>query len=348
MKKYLNLLSMGMSMKKSHKNMNAKNFSKGIVKVDIPELGEVIRGKVRDNWVIKKGNSKIRVMITTDRQSVFVKNICTIPGKGQISNLISEFWFDLMKDIVPNHKIAVPHPNVLIARQAVSVIPVEVVLRRYMAKGLTPTSVYVNYIEKGRREIYGIKFPDGILPNQEFPMGTIITPTTKASDGHDEELTNFEAQDIVDGKFGVGIWNKIETIAHEVFERARIHCLNRDIILVDTKFEFGIDENGNIMLIDEILTPDGSRFWVKSKYEDSFKRQEVPEFDKDVLVRWLKEKGFNGNGEIPEVPSEIINKMIFAYSEPYKIITGKELSHPTSDESAIKKVVLKYIQNAFR
>lgn len=335
-------------MSRFFKDMNTKNFSKGLFQVDIPELGEVIRGKVRDNWIIKKDNSKIRVMVTTDRQSAFVKNICTIPGKGQISNLISEFWFDLTKDIVPNHKIAIPHPNVLIAKQAVSVIPVEVVLRRYMAKGLTPTSVYFNYIEKGRREIYGIKFPDGILPNQEFPMGTILTPTTKALDGHDKELTNFEAQNIVDSKFGVGTWNKVEIVAHKVFERARIHCLGRNIILVDTKFEFGVDENGNIMLIDEILTPDGSRFWLKSKYEDSFKRQEAPEFDKDVLVRWLTEKGFNGDGEIPEITSEIIDKMIFAYSEPYKIITGKELPHQNSDETTIRKVVLKYIQNAFR
>lgn len=339
---------MDISTKKLHKNMNTKNFSKGLFQIDIPELGEVIRGKVRDNWIIEKGNLKIRVMVTTDRQSAFVRNICTIPGKGQISNLISEFWFDLTKDIVSNHKISVPHPNVLIAKQAVSVIPVEVVLRRYMAEGLTPTSIYFNYIEKGRREIYGIKFPDGILPNQELPMGTILTPTTKALDGHDKELTNIEAQKIVDGKFGLGTWTKIDTVAHVIFERARIHCLERDIILVDTKFEFGIDENDNIMLIDEVLTPDGSRFWLKSKYDESFKKQETPEFDKDVLVRWLKEKGFNGNGEIPEIPLKIINKMLFAYTEPYKIITDKELPHSVSDQTTIKEVILKYIQNAFR
>jgi len=339
---------MATTMNRFYKDMNAKNFLKGLNKVDIPELGMVMRGKVRDNWIIERDGSKIRVMVTTDRQSVFVKNICIIPGKGQISNLISEFWFDLMKDIVPNHKIAVPHPNVLIARQAVSVIPVEVVLRRYMTKGLTPTSVYFNYVEKGRREIYGIKFPDGILPNQEFPMGTILTPTTKALDGHDKELTNFEAQTIVDGKFGVGTWNKIETIAHKIFERARVYCLDKGIILVDTKFEFGIDENGDIMFIDETLTPDGSRFWLKSDYEDSFKRQETQEFDKDVLARWLKEKGFNGNEEAPEIPSEIIEKMIFAYSEPYKMITDKELPDPTFDMATIREVVLKYIQNAFR
>lgn len=337
-----------MSMKKQYKNMNTKNFSKGLYQIDIPELGNPIRGKVRDNWVIENGNLKIRVMITTDRQSAFVKNICTIPGKGQISNLISAFWFDLTKGIVPNHMIAVPHPNILIAKQAVAVVPVEVVLRRYMAKGSTPTSVYFNYIEKERREIYGIKFPDGILPNQEFPMGTILTPTTKAPDGHDKELTNNEAQIIVDNKFGVGVWTKIDTIAHAIFEKARTYCLERGIILVDTKFEFGIDESGNIMLIDEVLTPDGSRFWLESEYEESLKKQKTPKFDKDVLVRWLKEKGFDGKGEIPEIPPEVIDKMLFAYAEPYKLITGKELSSPVSDQVVIKEVVLKYIQNAFR
>ena len=337
-----------MSMKKLHKDMNTKNFSRGLSQVDIPELGEPIRGKVRENWIVEKENSKIRVMITTDRQSAFVRNVCIIPGKGQISNLISAFWFDLTEDIIPNHKIAVPHPNVLIAKQAVAVVPVEVVLRRYMAKGLTPTSVYFNYIEKGRREIYGIKFLDGILPNQEFPMGTILTPTTKALDGHDKEITNTEAQKIVDDKFGFGTWTKIDTVAHAIFERARIYCLERGVILVDTKFEFGIDENGNIMLIDEVLTPDGSRFWLKSKYEESFKKQETPEFDKDVLMRWLKENGFDRSYEIPEIPSEVIDQMLFAYSEPYKLITGKELPYPVSDQAVIKEVVLKYIQNAFR
>ena len=337
-----------MNMREFIKNMSIKNSSKGLCEVKIPELGKPIKGKVRENWIIEKGNSKIRVMITTDRQSAFVRNICTIPGKGQISNLISVFWFNLTKDIVPNHLIDVPHPNVLIAKQAISVIPIEIVLRRYMAEGSTPTSVYFNYIEKGRREIYGIKFPDKLLPNQEFPMGTILTPTTKALDGHDKELTNQEARIIVDSKFGIGTWNKISTAAHAIFERARTHCLDKGIILVDTKFEFGIDENGNIMLIDEVLTPDGSRFWLKSEYEKSFKRQETQKFNKDILVKWLKEKGFEGKGEIPEIPPNVIKKMLFAYEEPYKLIVGKELPTPISDQIIIKEAVLKYLQNAFR
>jgi phosphoribosylaminoimidazole-succinocarboxamide synthase len=237
--------------------------------INIPELGDPVRGKVRDNWVVENKGSKIRIMVTTDRQSAFIRNICTIPGKGEISNLISEFWFEKTKDIIPNHKIAVPHPNVLIAKQAAKVIPIEVVVRRYMATGVTPTSIYFNYIEKGRREIYGIKFPDGLLPNQEFPMGNILTPTTKALNGHDEELTHDQTLHIVDREFGPGLWEKIDQIAHALFERARVHCLSKGVLLVDTKFEFGIDGNGNLMLIDEVLTPDGSRFWLKDTYEKS-------------------------------------------------------------------------------
>jgi phosphoribosylaminoimidazole-succinocarboxamide synthase len=302
-----------------------------------------VRGKVRDNWVVENKGSKIRIMVTTDRQSAFIRNICTIPGKGEISNLISEFWFEKTKDIIPNHKIAVPHPNVLIAKQAAKVIPIEVVVRRYMATGVTPTSIYFNYIEKGRREIYGIKFPDGLLPNQEFPMGNILTPTTKALNGHDEELTHDQTLHIVDREFGPGLWEKIDQIAHALFERARVHCLSKGVLLVDTKFEFGIDGNGNLMLIDEVLTPDGSRFWLKDTYEKSIKDGSVPEFNKNVLVDYLKKEGFEGVGGIPEIPQNVIDKMLYAYSEPYRIITGNSFSVSETDPGDIKKSILKYL-----
>lgn len=322
-----------------------KNFSKGLSQIDIPELGESVRGKVRDNWIVEKRGSKIRVMVTTDRQSAFVLNICTILGKGQISNLISAFWFEMTKDIIANHQIAVPHPNVLIAKQAAKVIPVEVVVRRYMATGITPTSIYFNYVEKGRREIYGIKFPDGLKPNQEFPMGNILTPTTKAVDGHDKELTNEEARHIVNKEFGDGMWEKIDKAAHLLFERARVHCLSKGILLVDTKFEFGIDDNGGIMLIDEVLTPDGSRFWLKDTYEESLRNKTVPEFNKNTLVNYLKEKGFSGLGEIPEIPQDVINKMLYAYSGPYRMITGVDLPTSETDPDTIRRSILDYLDS---
>jgi len=165
----------------------AENFSRGLLSVELPCFGPKIEGKVRDNWVF--GESGQRIMVTTDRQSAFDRMICTIPGKGKALNLASAFWFERTWDIIHNHMLSVPHPNVLIARQAVDTVPIEMVVREYMARSSTTTSVYHNYIELGRREIYGIDFPEGLMPNERFPQGSIVTPTTKAASGHDEELT---------------------------------------------------------------------------------------------------------------------------------------------------------------
>ncbi|MBP6943095.1 MAG: phosphoribosylaminoimidazolesuccinocarboxamide synthase [Candidatus Buchananbacteria bacterium] len=324
-----------------------QNFSKGLSQVDIPELGQPVRGKVRDSWIVEQAGLKLRIMVTTDRQSAFVRNICTIPGKGQISNLISAFWFEMTQDIIANHQLAVPHPNVLIAKQAAKVIPVEVVVRRYMATGVTPTSVYVNYIEKGRREIYGLQFPDGLRPNQEFPMGTILTPTTKAANGHDQELTCDEARVMVDQEFGERTWAKIDRAANLLFEKARMHCLAKGILLVDTKFEFGIDAEGNLMLIDEVLTPDGSRFWLQAAYEESFRNGTVPEYNKNVLVDYLRVKGFSGVGEIPVIAQGVIDKMLHAYAEPYQIITGNKLPILETNPDDIKRSVLEYLEYTY-
>lgn len=305
---------------------SGENFTRGLFQVEIPELGAPIRGKVRDNWIIKEGDSELRFMVTTDRQSAYDKHICTISGKGQVLNLLSAFWFEKTQDIVPNHMVSVPHLNVLIARQAKATLPVEIVLRRYMAKSSSSTSVYHNYADKERREIYGIKFPEGLRPNEEFPMGTILTPTTKAEAGHDQELTDAQACEIVDGKLGDGVWKMAKTAALAVFERARLHCLDKGLILVDTKYEFGLDKNGRLMLIDELHTPDSSRFWLAETYKERFRERETPDtFDKEILRRWLAEKGFTGEGPVPRVDPEIINKMAQAYSVPYKMITGKDL-----------------------
>lgn len=319
-----------------------ENFLRGLSQVDIPQLGEPIRGKVRDSWVFEqhdeKDDSLFRVLVTTDRQSAFDRVLCTVPGKGQVLNLISAFWFENTRDIISNHMIAVPHPNVLIAKQAVATLPVEVVLRRYMAKSSTSTSVFHNYAEKGRREIYGIKFPEGLKPNQEFPMGSIITPTTKATSGHDEELTNKQAREIVDKKLGKGIWNQAKEAALAVFERARLLSLEKGLILADTKYEFGIDKNGELMLIDEVHTPDSSRFWLAQTYEQRIAEDKNPDtFDKEILRRWLSENGFKGEGPIPRVDPKIIDQMSQAYKVPYEMITGKKL--PNENDNLAKDVI---------
>jgi phosphoribosylaminoimidazole-succinocarboxamide synthase len=316
----------------------SQNFSNGLMNVEIPELGAPIKGKVRDCWVINKGGVDYRAMVTTDRQSAFDRLICTIPGKGQVLNMLSAYWFDKTKDAIANHMVEVPHPNVLIARQAKETFPVEIVLRRYMAKSSTSTSVYHNYVDQGRREIYGIKFPEGLKPNQEFPIGTVLTPTTKAESGHDQELTDEQAFEIVDSKLGSGAWNKAKTAAHKIFERGREHYMDHGLVLVDTKYEFGIDSAGNLMLIDEVHTPDSSRLWLAETYRDKFEKGLTPDtFDKDILRRWLAEKNFKGDGLVPEVDTAIIDAMISAYAVPYNMVTGSTLSSQHDPEAISKE-----------
>lgn len=317
-----------------------ENFTRGILQVEIPELGSAIRGKVRDSWVIEKGQ---RVMVTTDRQSAFDRLICTIPGKGEVLNLLSAYWFGITQDIISNHMVSVPHPNVLVARQSEATLPVELVLRRYMAESSTSTSVFYNYTERGRREIYGLKFPEGLQPNQEFPMGTILTPTTKAETGHDQELADSQAGRIVDKKFGWGTWNEVKGAVFELFERARLLCLEKGLILVDTKYEIGLDSHGELMLIDEIHTPDSSRFWLAETYTQRFKEGKTPDiFDKEILRRWLVGRGFRGEGMVPAIDDEIIEQMAAAYTVPYRMITGHDL--PETPAQKIEDAVLNYLK----
>lgn len=321
-----------------------ENFSKGLSGVEIPELGAPIKGKVRDSWVFEKDGFRLRALVTTDRQSAFDRVLCTVPGKGEVLNLMSGFWFGNTQDIIPNHMVDIPHPNVLIAKQAEATLPVEVVVRRYMAKSLITTSVYHNYADKGRREIYGIQFPEGLKPNQEFPMGNIVTPTTKATVGHDEELTDEKAEKMVDRDLGKGTWGKAREAALAIFERARLHALEKGLILVDTKYEFGVDEEGNLMLIDEVHTPDSSRFWLSKTYQEKFMEGKTPEtFDKDILRRWLAEHGFKGEGPIPLIDTAIIDQMSQAYTVPYTMFTGKKLPQKISNAEEIRNSVLSYV-----
>jgi len=317
-----------------------ENFSRGLFEVDIPELGPKIQGKVRDMWIVDNK----RVIVTTDRQSAFDKIICTIPGKGAVLNGLSGWWFSANKDSIPTHYIFCPHPNVMITKEAKIKIPVEVVFRRYMAKSSTRTSVYYNYAELGRRTIYGVDFPDGLGANCEFPQGTILTPTTKAETGHDEELTDEQAQELVDKVAGIGTWQKIKEIGFRFFEHAYYYHQRAGLILVDTKFEFGLDSQGNLMLIDEVFTPDSSRLWLLETYNQRFQAQQNPEtFDKEILRRWLAENSFTGDGQVQVVPSEVIEKMSQAYKLPYQMITGQNILDEQTDTGEIRQAIFEYL-----
>ena len=319
-----------------------ENLRYGVLEVDLPQnqFGPRKQGKVRDIW---QRDGK-RITVTTDRTSAFDRLICTVPSKGAVLNMTSEWWFNQTDEIIPNHLISVPHPNVLISEQASGVIPVEMVVRAYMAKSATSTSVYHNYVDKRRRNIYGIDFPDGLRANERFPMGPILTPTTKADEGHDLELDEDSAREIADKTGGLGTWEKVKAASKRLFERGSRVFSESGLILVDTKYEFGIDESGELMLIDELHTSDSSRIWKADSYEERFEKGENPEsYDKEILRKWLAEHGFAGEGPVPVVDPEIIAQMSRAYNIPFFVLTGLNMDDSRSSKE-IKDAVVDYFE----
>lgn len=283
--------------------------------VNIPQLGKKYQGKVRD-FYIKDGK---RILITTDRQSAFDVILGFIPYKGAVLNLLSVFWFDKTKHIVPNHMIAVPHPNVLIAKNC-QPIPVEMVVRGYIS-GVTKTSIWYSY-KKGERSIYGLKFPEGLQKNQKLPR-PVITPTTHGGGkgGHDERLTRNEIikRKIVDKK----LYEQMEKASLELFDFGSKLCKKRGLILVDTKYEFGLYK-GKLTLIDEIHTPDSSRFWIAETYKERFEKGLEPEnFDKEFLRLWYFKRGYRGDGTPALMSKQLIIDLTKRYISVYEKITGK-------------------------
>lgn len=285
--------------------------------IELPSLGKKYQGKVRDFY---KVDGK-RILVTTDRQSAFDVILGCIPFKGAVLNLLASFWFDKTKDIVSNHKLSVPHPNVLIARECTP-IPVEMVVRGYIS-GVTKTSIWYSY-ERGERIIYGIKFPDGLKKNQQLAQ-PVITPTTHPLAGstvHDKRLTREEIikKNIVSRK----LYEKMEKVSRALFAYGSRLCNKRGLILVDTKYEFGLHK-GQLMLIDEIHTPDSSRFWIAKSYLERLKKGLEPEnYDKEFLRLWYAKRGYRGEGKPPEMPKELIVALAQRYIGVYEKITGKK------------------------
>lgn len=282
------------------------------------------KGKVRD--VFELPGDQL-VFVSADRVSAFDRVLGEIPGKGQVNNLVSAWWFRQMEDIIPNHMIAVPDPNVMIGRK-LNRLPVEVVVRGYMT-GVTGTSIWGSY-EAGERTIYGILFRDGYQKNDMLD-GPVITPTTKADVGHDERLTE---QDIAEGKIE-GItpeqWKTVREAALLMFARAQRIAAERGYILVDTKMEFGTDEDGNIYVIDELFTPDSSRFWKSDTYEALHAVGQEPEnYDKEYLRKALKKLQKQELWEPGKsIPQELRLETARRYIELYEGLTGEEFRYPT-------------------
>jgi phosphoribosylaminoimidazole-succinocarboxamide synthase len=314
-----------------------KSLPKVLKTVDIPNLGPKYQGKVRDFYV---HNGK-RILITTDRQSAFDVILGEIPFKGAVLNQLAAFWFSKTKKIVPNHMISIPDPNVLIAKD-LQPIPIEMIVRGYIS-GVTKTSIWYSY-KNGERTIYGQKFPDGLVKNQKLPH-PVVTPTTHGggAGGHDERLTKEEilARKIVDKK----LFAQMEEATFELFKFGSKLCKDKGLILVDTKYEFGLN-NGELTLMDEIHTPDSSRFWKADTYEARFKKGEEPEnFDKEFLRLWYAQKGYTGDGTPPKMSEELIVELAQRYIKIYELISGqtfKAFKYPIEERilKAIQKVAL--------
>lgn len=281
-----------------------------LVRTDL-NLGKKYEGKVRDNYIL---NGK-RIIITTDRISAFDRVLCTIPFKGQVLNQTSAFWFEKTKNIIKNHVIDVPDPNVMMVYEC-KPYPIEMVVRGYIT-GVTATSAWYNY-ERGIRDFCGNTLPEGLKKNQKFDK-PIITPSTKAMHGHDESISGEEIikRGLVDEK----AYRGMEEASLALFNFGSDFVAKQNLILVDTKYEFG-SLNGQLVLIDEIHTPDSSRFWIKDTYK---------ELDKEYVRQWLANKGFTGDGHIPHIPDEVKIEAAKRYITAYEMITGKEFKANNED-----------------
>lgn len=308
-------------------------ITKVLKTIDIPGLGKKYQGKVRDFYVLKDK----RILITTDRQSAFDVILGHIPYKGAVLNLLSAFWFKKTKHIVKNHMISVPDPNVLIAKNC-EPIPVEMVVRGYIS-GVTKTSIWYSY-QQGERLIYGINFPDGLKKNQILPS-PIITPTTHGV-GHDERLTK---KQIINKKIiNKKLYEEMEKASLKLFEYGSKLCKKHGLILVDTKYEFGLYK-GKLTLIDEIHTPDSSRFWIAKTYKDRFKKGLEPEnFDKEFLRLWYVNKGYRGEGKPPKMSNKLISDLSKRYISVYEKLTGKKFA---AFKYPIEKRIIKNLSSNF-
>lgn len=297
----------------------------------IPELPNRYKGKVRENYDLPDGS---RIIIATDRLSAFDVILTAIPFKGQVLTETARYWFEETADICPNHVLSYPDPNVVIGTR-LDILPVEIVVRGYLA-GTTSTSILTKY-RKGERRMYGITLPDGLKDNEKLPE-PIITPTSKAFDGgHDEPLSGEEI--LAQGLLTAEQWETVSRHALALFARGQAHAAERGLILVDTKYEFGTDRDGRIVLADEIHTPDSSRYWIADSYEESFARGGRPaSFDKDFVRAWVTERCDPYKDPIPEIPRELVEQTSRVYIQAFEQITGRTFVPDLSGATVLERI----------
>ena len=297
----------------------------------IPELPSHYKGKVRENYDLPDGR---RIIIATDRLSAFDVILTAIPFKGQVLTQTARYWFDRTADICPNHVLGYPDPNVVIG-QRLDILPVEIVVRGYLA-GTTGTSILPRY-KRGERSMYGVTLPEGLRDNEKLPEA-IITPTSKAFDGgHDEPLS---PADILGQRLLTKEqWDAVSAYALALFARGQKLAAERGLILVDTKYEFGTDKDGRIVLADEIHTPDSSRYWIADSYDEALRSGARPKsFDKDFIRGWVTERCDPYKEPIPPIPAELVEQTAQVYIQACEAITGQPFEPDLTGASVLERV----------
>jgi phosphoribosylaminoimidazole-succinocarboxamide synthase len=316
-------------------NKILKIISQAFQETNLP-LPNKTSGKVRDWYDLPDGK---RLIVTTDRLSAFDKVLTAVPYKGQVLNQLSAWWFEQTEDIIPNHIFSLPDPNAAVVNVAEPFL-VEVIVRGYIT-GVTSTALWYRY-SLGERNIYGYDFPEGLRKNAALSE-PIITPTTKGGiTGHDERLT---CEEVVEkGILDSQTWDQVQAAALAVFKRGQEIARKAGMILVDTKYEFGRTANGSVVLIDEVHTPDSSRFWKADTYEERFTTGEDPEnFDKEFVRIAYAEKGYRGDGEAPSMPVELWASASERYITIYELLTGKTFE---ASEYPIEQRMIANLKNA--
>ena len=291
-----------------------------LLETDLPLPGKR-RGKVRDTYVL--GDEML--LVATDRLSAFDVVLSTVPFKGQILNQLAAWWFEKTRDVAPNHVIAQPDPNALLSRRC-EALPVEVVVRGYITG-----SLWRDYTA-GRAGVYGIDLPRGLRKDQAFDE-PIITPSTKEEVGHDQPISSAEV--VSRGLVDADVWEACQRLAIALFRRGQAIAAERGLILVDTKYEFGLHD-GELLVIDEIHTPDSSRYWEADGYRARFEAgEEQRMLDKENIRQWLiKERGFQGEGTPPEIPDEVRIDLARKYVANYERLTGEAFEPAVGDPAA--------------
>jgi phosphoribosylaminoimidazole-succinocarboxamide synthase len=303
-----------------------KALAHPLAETSLERLGKKYRGKVRDCYTTTDGR---RILVVTDRISAFDRSLGVLPLKGQLLNFVSNWWFERTRELVPNHVLGVPDPNVTVALEC-EPLPVEMVMRAYLT-GTTSTSVWVHY-EAGARTFCGYELPDGLSKHQRLPE-ILLTPSTKAAHG-DHDVSASRQEILAQTGMPAADFDEAARLSRLLFEAGQRVCAEQGLILVDTKYEFGKTKDGKIVVIDEIHTPDSSRFWIADTYEQKLAQGQDPDsLDKEYLRRFLAAQGFRGDGPLPTIPDDVRVESSLRYIAAVERITGQPFLPNTEEPS---------------